>query len=143
LFKSADADADSYRFRLLIEPGAILEPGYAIDAGRAAACRREHELILETPPERLSPFHFFAVNAEFHELIASGSRNGFIIQAVQQQNRLRRLLSLQWPYAEHRIVESCTEHLSVLTAIEQGELEWASALMRRHLELAARTPPAR
>lgn len=137
-FKSPEAEDESYRFRLIIEPAAILEPGYAIDMVRAEASRRDHEAILAMSPDQVSQFQFFAVNAEFHELIAAGSHNEFIVQAVQQQNRLRRLLNLQWPNAEQRIIESCVEHMAMLTAIEQGDMEWAAALMRRHLEMASR-----
>jgi DNA-binding GntR family transcriptional regulator len=138
MLKSADAEAESYRFRMVIEPAAILEPGYALDRQRALASRRAHEEILATDPARLSPFQFFAVNAEFHELVAAGSGNGFMAQAVQQQNRLRRLLNLQWPQAAQRVAESCAEHLNILDALEAGDNEWAASLLRRHLELAAR-----
>ena len=141
VFKSDDADMGSYRFRAIIEPAALLEPGYTLDRARAAHVRREHEAILATPRNKLSRirlFHFYEMNAEFHELIAAGSGNGFLLQAVQQQNRLRRLLIYRWPYPLERIVESCTEHMELLTAVEKGEMEWASTLMRRHLELAAR-----
>jgi DNA-binding GntR family transcriptional regulator len=138
MLRSADAEAESYRFRMAIEPAAILEPGYRLDMARAAASRRAHEEILATSAERLSPFQFFAVNAEFHELVASGSGNAFMAQAVQQQNRLRRLLNLQWTHAAQRVAESCAEHLEILDALEAGDYEWAAALLRRHLELAAR-----
>ena len=141
LFKSDDADMGSYRFRAIVEPAALLEPGYTLDRARALQVRRDHEAILATPRNKLAKirlFHFYEMNAEFHELIAAGSGNGFLLQAVQQQNRLRRLLIYRWPYPLERIIESCTEHLELLTAAEKGEMEWASTLMRRHLELAAR-----
>ena len=138
MFKSLDAETESYRFRLLLEPMAILEPGYRLDQQRADASRRAHETILAASTDQLSHFHFFEVNAEFHELVAAGSGNSFVVQAVQQQNRLRRLLNVQWSYADLRIVESCSEHMALLGALEAGELEWAAQLMRRHLELASR-----
>lgn len=141
VFKSDEADAGSYRFRTIIEPAALLEPGYTLDRARAQIVRREHEAIIALPREKLSQvrlFHFYDMNAEFHELIAAGSGNGFLLQAVQQQNRLRRLLIYRWDYPFERMVESCKEHMELLTAVEKGEMEWASTLMRRHLELAAR-----
>jgi DNA-binding GntR family transcriptional regulator len=141
VFKSDDADMGSYRFRTIIEPAALLEPGYTLDRSRAAQVRREHEAIIATPRNKLSRirlFHFYDMNAEFHELIAAGSGNAFLLQAVQQQNSLRRLLIYRWPYPLERIIESCKEHLELLGAVEKGEMEWASTLMRRHLELAAR-----
>lgn len=151
VFKSDEADSGSYRFRMIVEPAALLEPGYTLDRARAQLVRREHEAVLATPIKKLSRlrfFHFYDMNAEFHELMAAGSGNAFLLQAVQQQNRLRRLLIYRWPYPLERVIESCKEHLELLTAVEKGEMEWASTLMRRHLELAARvqsepgnTPP--
>ena len=141
VFKSDEADMGSYRFRAIIEPAALLEPGYTLDRARAKIVRREHEAVIATPLKKLSRirfFHFYDMNAEFHELMAAGSGNGFLLQAVQQQNRLRRLLIYKWPDPLERIIESCTEHLELLSAVEKGEMEWASTLMRRHLELAAR-----
>lgn len=138
VFKSAEADAESYRFRRVIEPASVREPGYVLDKERAERSRRGHEEILATPRNRLSQLRFFNVNAEFHELVVAGSGNGFFVQAIQQQNRLRRLLNLQWPYGDQRIVDSCVEHMSVLSALEEGDNEWAAALMRHHLDLAMR-----
>ena len=49
--------------------------------------RRDHEAIIATPRNKLSRvrlFHFYDMNAEFHELLAAGSGNNFLLQAVQQ-----------------------------------------------------------
>jgi DNA-binding GntR family transcriptional regulator len=140
-FKSEEAERVSYRFRMMIEPAGLLEPGYTLDRARAQQVRRDHEAIIATPRNKLSRiriFNFYDMNAEFHELLAAGSGNSFLLQAVQQQNRLRRLLVYNWTYPLERIVESCVEHMELLTAVEKGEMEWAATLMRRHLELAAR-----
>lgn len=140
VFKSDDADTGSYRFRLIIEPAGLLEPGYTLDRARAKQVRRNHEAILALRRSKLSRvrlFDFFAMNAEFHELLAAGSGNSFLLQAVQQQNRLRQLLIYKWPYPLERMVESCVEHMELLTAVESGELALASKLMREHLEAAA------
>ena len=142
VLKSDDAETDSYRFRMIIEPAGLLEPGYTLDRARAQLLRRDHEAIIATPRNKLSRirlFHFFAMNAEFHELIAAGSGNGFLLQAVQQQNRLRRLLIYRWPYPLERMVESCIEHMDLLTAIEKGDMKRASTLMYRHLDVASQT----
>ncbi len=37
-----------------------------------------------------------------------------------------------------RVRQSCDEHLAILAAVETGELGFAEALLRRHLELAGR-----
>jgi DNA-binding GntR family transcriptional regulator len=132
----------SLRFRLMIEPGGLLEPGYSLDRARARLVRQDHEAIIALPRNKLSSvsiFHFYEMNAEFHELLAAGTGNPFLIQAVQQQNRLRRLVVYNWVYPLERIVESCLEHMEILTAVEKREMERASSLMRQHLRAAHET----
>lgn len=140
-FKSEAAEKDSFRFRMMIEPAGLLEPGYSLDRARARLVRQDHEAIIDTPRNKLARIRimqFYNMNAEFHELLAAGTGNPFVVQAMQQQNRLRRLLVFRWSYPLERIAESCIEHMEILTAVEKNEMEWASTLMRRHLDLAAR-----
>jgi DNA-binding GntR family transcriptional regulator len=129
----------SLRFRLMLEPAGLLEPGYSLDRARARMVRKDHEAIIATPRNELakiSVFHFYDMNAEFHELLAAGAGNPFLLQAVQQQNRLRRLVVYNWVYPLKRLVDSCLEHMEILTAVEKHDMERAAALMRFHLHAA-------
>jgi DNA-binding GntR family transcriptional regulator len=141
LLRSMESHDASYRFRLVIEPAGLAEPGYLLDAAWAARTRRDHDEILATPHEQLSMVHFFEVNADFHEGLAACSGNPFFQEAVQLQNQLRRFLSYSWDNDSIRIADSCHEHMGILSALESGDREWAATLMRRHLELAARVTP--
>lgn len=133
-----EAHHSSYRFRLVVEPAGVLEPGYELDIRAAERCRAEHEQVMETPLEKLSPVRFFEVNAGFHELVAAGSRNPFFLNAMQQQNRLRRFLGYDWSYGHDRIIESCKEHMEILDALERREFDWAATILKRHIDLASR-----
>ena len=86
---------------------------------------------------------FFESNAQFHELLAAASGNTYILQAVQQQNRLRRLTEFHSVNNVERVKVSCREHLAILDALEQGDNEWASTLLHRHLEVASKMGVAR
>lgn len=141
LLRSMESHDGSYRFRMVIEPAALLEPTFALDRAWAARTRRDHEAILSTPVARLSMVHFFEVNADFHAGLATCSGNPFFHEAVLQQNQLRRFLSYSWTYGPERIAESCHEHMEILDALEKGDREWAATLMRRHLDLASRLKP--
>lgn len=141
LLRSMESHDESYRFRMVVEPAAILEPTFGLDPTHAARIRREHEAILATPPGRLSIVNFFEVNAGFHEFLAGSSGNPFFHQAVLQQNQLRRFLSYSWTYGQERVAASCHEHMAILDALEAGDREWAAALMRHHLDLAGRLKP--
>lgn len=134
----ADSERESYRFRMVLECAALAEPGFHVDPERLALCRH-HQQMLITHATKRSWLDFFEANAEFHELLASASGNRFILKAVQEQNRLRRISDLSdYPLVNvERLRESCQEHLAILDAIEAGRLKEAALLMRAHLQGAS------
>lgn len=133
----APTRAESYRFRILIEPAALLEPSYRLDTGWAARMRDEHQAMLAAPWREERAIALFEMNARFHEGLVAGAGNRFLLAAVQQQNRLRRFSNYDWGYGPARVAQSCAEHLEILDRLEQGETELAALLLRRHLERAA------
>lgn len=132
---------ESYRFRLAIEPVALLEPGFRLDEQAAARAEERHLGILTGAVRQVTPIELFEMNAEFHELLAASSGNRFFLEAIRQQNRLRRFVNYHWTYGAERVLETCREHLEVLNAAKAGELRWASSLLRRHLEVSAAVSP--
>lgn len=129
----------SYRFRILIECGGLLEEGFALDVRGAKRVRAEHDHFLAHLGEGTAD-GFYAINAGFHLLLAECSGNIFIIRAVDAQNRLRRLheLAAFSTLSLDRMRQSCEEHMSILDAVEEGDRDFAAVLMRRHLEKAPR-----
>lgn len=138
---SGKGDEQSYRFRLVIEPAALREPGFVLDRAWAKRCRTAHEAILATRPDRVSMIHFFDMNADFHETLAACSGNPFFHQATKSQNQLRRFLTYSRVYALERIKASCEAHLAILDALEIGDQELAALQMRLHLQVAAKQLP--
>src|SRR3546814_10123854 len=61
------ARRESYRFRLLIEPAALLEPGFQLDPAWIAAMRRRHREIRDAPWSETGSIALFETNAAFHE----------------------------------------------------------------------------
>lgn len=140
-FMSSISDAatriESYRFRLLVEPAAMLEPGFQLDPAWLADMRARHEAMLHKPWRDSDAITLFELNAEFHEGLAAASGNRFFQMAMQQQNRLRRFVNVYWTHGPERVAISCREHLDILARLEAGDHEVASALMRRHLQQAS------
>ncbi|WP_167458607.1 GntR family transcriptional regulator [Mesorhizobium kowhaii] len=132
--------AESYRFRMAIECAALRQPGYQLDPDRILKLRRAHDAVLRNGRPSVDGVEWFAVNATFHETIVSGSQNRFFVQAVHQQNNLRRIQEYAgYPsLASDRIVQSCTEHIAILDALEAQDYPWAETLLSRHLQLALR-----
>ncbi|AMJ62833.1 GntR family transcriptional regulator [Bosea sp. PAMC 26642] len=129
---------ERYRFRLLIEPMAFLEPGFSLDEGWIAEMRRRHLGTLAQPWRETSAISFFEMNAAYHEGLAAASGNRFIHSAIRRQNQLRRLSNYDWVFGFERVEVNCREHLQILDSIEAGDLEVAAAQMRRHLQRASR-----
>jgi len=131
---------DSYRFRMIIEPAALLEPKFALDDNWIMLMRERHKEFLDEY-RKFSPVSFFEMNAEFHEELARASGNVHMHSAVVQQNKLRRFINYDWKYGRDRVAVSVREHLEILDALASRDQEWASQLLRRHIAGAARVRP--
>ena len=134
IIDSVDAMARGYRFRVAIESAALLEPSFEIDRERFAKSRRSNLELLASAATRTPGTWMFEINAEFHEMLANASGNQFFLEAVRQQNRLRRLSEYRIFVRPERIAKSCRDHLAILDAIEDGHQQKAAEFMRRHLE---------
>jgi DNA-binding GntR family transcriptional regulator len=132
------ARAESYRYRILIEPAGLLEPNFRCDPAWIAEMRRRHEEMMAVPWRDTASIAFYEMNAAFHEGLAAASGNRYFLVAVQQQNRLRRFGNYDWTYGYERVVVNCREHLEMLRQIEAGDRVAAAELMRRHLEAASK-----
>jgi DNA-binding GntR family transcriptional regulator len=128
---------ERYRFRLLIEPMGLLEPGFRLEPGWISEMRARHHETLKAPWREDSPIGFFEMNAAFHEGLAAASGNRFIHSAVRRQNELRRLANYDWVFGWERVETNCREHLRIMEYIEAGDREVASVLMRSHLQRAS------
>lgn len=78
----------------------------------------------------------FNTDASFHESLAEWSGNVFVLQAIQQQNRLRRLLEFGSYQNRQRVREWCEEHVAILDAVRDGRMAAAAEIMWQHLQSA-------
>jgi len=139
-YASAADRAASYRFRLMLEPAGLLEPGFALPAGWIAGMRRAHERFLGRAWRDTDPVLFFETNAAFHRGLAEGSGNRFLVQAIEQQNQLRRFSNYDWQRGVERVRVSAADHLGILEALEAGDRAEAGERMHRHLAGTADLP---
>ena len=127
---------NSYGFRLMIEPMALLTPNLHVDRQMLKRLRARHLRLITHPDITQVPAkEIFETDAAFHELLAEASGNLFVLQAIQQQNRLRRLLEFG-SYHNKRRVEWCEEHVAIIDALRENKQEQAAELMRKHLQYA-------
>lgn len=128
---------NSYGFRLMIEPTALLTPNLYVDRQMLKRLRAQHLRLITHPDITQVPAkEIFETDALFHELLAEASGNLFVLQAIQQQNRLRRLLEFGSYHNKRRVKEWCEEHVAIIDALRENKQEQAAELMRKHLQYA-------
>ncbi|MCF1505334.1 GntR family transcriptional regulator [Afifella sp. H1R] len=128
---------NSYDFRIMVEPAALMLETFEIDMVALDRARARHLWLLEQG-EMLAPssLELFAIDAQFHEMMAGFSNNSFFVQAIQHQNRMRRLLEYQGIQPVQRIVTWVKEHMEIMDALCANDRELAAQRMRAHLENA-------
>ncbi|MGF6175381.1 GntR family transcriptional regulator [Ensifer sp. 4252] len=136
--RDAKARAESFRFRILIECAAILEPEFHLDGGWIAMMRERHTRMMRAEWVESSSVAFFEMNAEFHQGISDASGNRYLADAMHRQNQLRRLSNYNWRHGAVRVQTNCQEHLEMLDRFDEGDHEMASLLMKKHLTDASR-----
>jgi len=136
-FDSLVALKGSYEFRLTLEPACFLLPTFRPDLGAIERVRLQHLYLISHPDiAGVSSAQLFETDAAFHEMCAEFCGNAFFVQAIQHQNRLRRLLEFGTYFDSRRVQDWCREHVAIIEAVATDDLGQASARMRRHLEQA-------
>ena len=76
---------------------------------------------------------YYAENEVFHQIIYRGAANSFLEkQALRLQNRLKAYRRVQLKF-RGRMVQSMSEHLQILNALENGNAERAATVLRSHV----------
>lgn len=136
MIDSVEADRESYEFRLAVEPAGLRSVNFKPDLRWLEKARADHERMMAGGIREVSGAEFFQLNVEFHETLARFSHNRYFLQAIEQQNRLRRGVEYESFTFSERMLQSCREHLSVLDALLAGDRDLAANLMVHHLAMS-------
>jgi DNA-binding GntR family transcriptional regulator len=123
----------SYRFRLLVEPAALLEPGYFIAPETVQLLREQQQAMLDGGILSYSRSQAFSTCVNFHETIIAGTPNPFFLDAIRRINRLRSLMEYRIPVDR---IQHCKEHLALLDLLQAGDFPQASRFLHHHIECA-------
>jgi len=134
---SIESYRDSYRFRIVVEPAAVLEPTFRLDEAAIRRRRDEQQRLVDGAIWTVSAAQLFDLNSQFHETIAECSGNSFFIDALARINRLRRLIEYRQTLVPERAVVRCREHVALADLLLQNRLDLASAFLRDHLSTVA------
>ncbi len=141
LLNNLAALEDSLHYRLLMEPQALLSPGFEADLARLALLREGMESLLALSIASFDTQQFRELDISFHECIAQSCGNQFLRDALLHHQALRRLPNLLPMVSVHRLQEALREHLRIIEHIERGQLDIAADLMRLHLRLSSAQRP--
>lgn len=133
MLTTPDSLLQSYRLRMALEPAALMEPGYRLDAKVIAQCRAAEHHLLDGGIETDTPDQLHERGVRFHESLVEASGNPFFIDTIRRVNRVRRLISYRSMQDRKRYTEHCKQHLHLLDLLEAGRNADAADAMRAHL----------
>jgi DNA-binding GntR family transcriptional regulator len=129
---------DSYRFRLIIEPAAIQEPGFVVDRHAIEQVRAQQQELVDGRIWDIGNAELFDLNRSFHEAIIACSGNTFLIDALARVDNLRRLVEYRKSLARDRAVIRCREHVVIADLLLADDVDAATEYMRVHLRTVGR-----
>jgi len=135
------AVAESLQFRLILEPQAILAPGFTLDQKKARHLRLQMTEALAAPDGRIGNLAFHRQDAAFHSLIAQGSGNRFARDTLLAHHLLREITQKDFATPEFRLRQALQEHLDILDSLERRQFDIAADQMILHLRLSRNQRP--
>lgn len=133
LLDTPNAVAESFAFRLGLEPQAILAPGFDMDNQKSGLLRQQMEDFLQRSDGNMSAVAFLHLDCAFHSLIAESSGNRFIRGALLAHQRLRLTTQKDHSIPDFRLRQSLEEHLDILDSLERMQHQLAADQMVLHL----------
>ncbi|WP_417583287.1 GntR family transcriptional regulator [Nitrincola sp.] len=131
--KTAEAFSQIYRLRIALEPAALLEPTFQLDHKVLKELRAAQKRMLAADVGSLSNEVILSYGPNFHEELIRMSGNPYFLMALQQANRMRKLMEYKAPIDRERLEEQYSEHLEILDLLEAGNVVDASYKLRQHL----------
>ncbi|MCC7284349.1 MAG: GntR family transcriptional regulator [Acetobacteraceae bacterium] len=132
----------SYDFRRALEPAGLRLASFHADPTVLERSRQSH-LALSRRLEAAGDAELYELDERFHAMLAMLTGNSFWQQAIQQQNRLRRMLEYRSYGDRSRVRDWLREHLAIIRALAAGRREHAAELLGAHLDRAFRAAQRR
>ena len=127
---------ESYELRRILEPAGLRSVSFELDRTALGVLRARQERIHMSGHRTLGQVELFTANSEFHETLAGLSGNRFLAQTVTRQNELRRLVEYRQTLDRQRVWRQTGEHLKIVGALMDGDIEGAAVMLERHIEAA-------
>jgi len=131
----SEATAQSFEFRILMEPAALLTPGFKVDPLALAGIRLSLENLAHADEKKFDAAVAERVDFEFHLLIARSCGNPFFQDTLLNHHQRRRNVSSGGGTNIYKLRQSVRELLNIVEQIERQQFELAADLLRAHLRL--------
>jgi len=138
---SANAIKDSFDFRIVMEPQAILAPDFVLDEQRAVVLREQMGNFLNAAEGATTLAGFRRIDVEFHTLIAECSGNRFLRGSLTAHHRLRKASQKTALSPEFRLRQAMLEHLEILDSLERSQFQLAADQIIVHLRRSRISKP--
>jgi DNA-binding GntR family transcriptional regulator len=133
VLSSLTAYQDSYRFRLVIEPAAILEPTFELNRPVIEKVRQQQQDLVDGGIWTIGNADLFDLNRSYHEAVIACAGNAFFTDALCRIDNLRRLIEYRRSLKRERAVVRCREHVALADLLLAGDTRAAAACMHDHL----------
>lgn len=134
--KTPEAHEQICRFRIVIEPAAMLEPTFQLDRPASERMRLTFQTMLDSGIDSWPADRLHRTSVDFHEDLARMSRNPLFLQSVVRANRFRQLLEYRTMIDRRRVRQETCEHIEINNLLLSGDIVGASYAMRQHLARA-------
>lgn len=134
LLTSTQAYEDGYRFRLVVEPAAILDPGFELRRPALENCCAKQQGLIDGGIWIVSETELFELSSQIHQLIIECSRNAFFRDSLKRIDVLRRIREFGQSIDREYAIVRCHEHLQIARLLLAAKRQEAADLMRRHLK---------
>lgn len=133
MLTSLESYRASYRFRLTIEPAAILEDTFVLNRVGLEECRAHQQALVDGDIWTVSNATLFDINSHLHETIIECSNNSFFVEGLRRIDRLRRLIEYRQSLDRKYAIIRAREHIQLADLLLNDQREAASDFMRLHL----------
>ena len=133
LLASKQTYADGYRFRVVIEPAAILDARFEVNRSILERCRDHQQRLIDGEIQTIPNAMLLERNSELHQAVIACSRNPFYVDGLKRVDSLRRLMELGQSIDREYALTRCQDHLRLAELLPEERRAEASELMRRHL----------
>jgi DNA-binding GntR family transcriptional regulator len=123
-----------YEVRIALERSAIIRPkftGRAHDRDQLVALRDDWLALAGDPPQP-DP-EFVILDEEFHVRLADASGNRELVDILRRVNERIRVVRMRDFLTSERISKTIAEHLGVVIAVLDGDLDGSVATFEQHL----------